>query len=89
MIKKRWLSNFGSFHLFFTSIQGNFLIADDYRINYILWADDIIILFSDSEKGLKKLLEQPNVYSYLNQLEINTDETKFCLVLLNHGLPES
>ena len=58
-------------------------LTDDYRINCILWADDII-LFSESEEGLNKLLGQLNAYSDLNQLKINTDKTK-CMIFNKTG----
>ena len=47
-------------------------LSDGENINFILWADDIILL-SDNKKGLSPLLSELKNYSDLNQLKINTD----------------
>ena len=58
-------------------------LADDYLINCILWADDIILL-SETEEGLNQLLSELNKYSELNKLKINTDKTK-CMIFNKTG----
>ena len=58
-------------------------ITDELRINCILWADDIILL-SESEEGLNKLLENLKNYSELNHLKVNTDKTK-CMIFNKTG----
>jgi len=58
-------------------------LTDDYIINCILWADDIILL-SESEEGLNTLLEELMVYSEINQLTVNTDKTK-CMIFNKTG----
>ena len=58
-------------------------LTENYRLNCILWADDIILL-SESEKGLNTLLEELKIYSDLNQLKINTDKTK-CMIFNKTG----
>jgi hypothetical protein len=58
-------------------------LTEDTRINCILWADDIILL-SESEEGLNKLLEGLNAYSIENQLKVNTDKTK-CMIFNKTG----
>ena len=58
-------------------------ITDNDRINCILWADDIILL-SETEEGLNKLLSQLKLYSDQNQLKVNTDKTK-CMIFNKTG----
>ena len=58
-------------------------LTDDYIINCILWADDIILL-SQSEKGLNTLLKELQIYSTENQLKVNTDKTK-CMIFNKTG----
>ena len=58
-------------------------ITEEYKINCILWADDIILL-SESEDGLNILLGELNKYSSLNQLKVNTDKTK-CMIFNRTG----
>ena len=45
-------------------------ITDNERINCILWADDIILL-SETEEGLNKLLNQVKLYSDQNKLKVS------------------
>ena len=42
----------------------------------IFWADDII-MFSESEEGLRKMLQTMEIYCNENELTLNTDETKW------------
>ena len=58
-------------------------IANEYKLNCILWADDIILL-SESEEGLNILLGELKEYSDLNQLKVNTDKTK-CMIFNRTG----
>ena len=58
-------------------------LTDNYSINCILWADDIILL-SETECGLNKLLGELKLYSDTNQLKINTDKTK-CMIFNKTG----
>ena len=58
-------------------------ITEEYKINCILWADDIILL-SESEDGLNILLGELKEYSDLNQLKVNTDKTK-CMIFNRTG----
>ena len=58
-------------------------LTDSTRINCILWADDIILL-SETENGLNKLLSELNVYSDLNRLTVNTEKTK-CMIFNKTG----
>ena len=53
-------------------------LDEDTPINCIIWADDLVIL-SESEAGLSKLLEDLQKYSEINQLKINAKETK-CVI---------
>ena len=58
-------------------------LSDDYSINCLLWADDIILL-SETEEGLNALLKELKSYSDLNQLKVNTDKTK-CMIFNKTG----
>ena len=58
-------------------------LSDEYKINCILWADDIILL-SETEGGLNKLLDELKKYSDVNELKINTDKTK-CMIFNRTG----
>ena len=58
-------------------------LTDNTCINCILWADDIILL-SESEEGLNKLLSELKTYSDKNQLKVNTKKTK-CMVFNKTG----
>ena len=58
-------------------------LTEDHLINCILWADDIILL-SETEEGLQRLLHELKNYSDLNELKINTDKTK-CMIFNKGG----
>ena len=58
-------------------------LTDNTSINCILWADDIILL-SETEEGLNKLLSELNTYSGNNHLKVNTDKTK-CMIFNKTG----
>ena len=58
-------------------------LSDEYKINCILWADDIILL-SETEGGLNKLLDELKKYSDVNELKVNTDKTK-CMIFNRTG----
>jgi hypothetical protein len=58
-------------------------LTAEFRFNCIIWADDIILL-SDSEVGLNRLLGELKTYSDLNQLKVNTDKTK-CMIFNKTG----
>ena len=47
----------------------------DKNLNSIIWADDLIIL-SESEEGLNKMLAELALYTEENSMTINTDKTK-------------
>ena len=49
----------------------------------IFWADDIV-LFSESEKGLQKMLMTMEKYCDENELTLNTDKTK-CMIFNKTG----
>ena len=50
-------------------------LDNDSTINCIIWADDLVIL-SESETGLSKLLTYLQSYSEKNQLKINTKKNQ-------------
>ena len=52
------------------------LIKDNLPIGSLLWADDLI-LFSNSEEGLRAALAKLETYCDSNQLIINISETKY------------
>ena len=58
-------------------------LDDGSTINCIIWADDLVIL-SESETGLFKLLKDLQTYSETNQLRINTKKTK-CMIFNKTG----
>ena len=58
-------------------------LTDSICINCILWADDIILL-SESEEGLNKLLSELKTYSDKNQLKVNIEKTK-CMIFNKTG----
>ena len=58
-------------------------LTDSTRINCILWADDIILL-SETENGLNKLLSELKAYSDLNRLKVNIEKTK-CMIFNKTG----
>ena len=49
----------------------------------LLWADDILIL-SENEEGLKKMLKSMEDYCKVNELTLNTDKTK-CMIFNKTG----
>ena len=53
------------------------------NINSLFWADDLV-MFSDSETGLQKLLEILEGYCKENELTINTKKTK-CMIFNSSG----
>ena len=52
------------------------LIKDNLPIGSLLWADDLI-LFSNSEEGLRAALAKLETYCDSNQLSINISKTKY------------
>ena len=52
------------------------LIKDHLPISSLLWADDLI-LFSNSEEGLRAALAKLETYCDSNQLSINISKTKY------------
>ena len=51
--------------------------------NCLIWADDIILM-SEKEEGLKKMLKAMESYCEENQLVLNTDKTK-CMIFNRMG----
>ena len=49
----------------------------------IFWADDIV-LFSESEEGLRKMLKSMEIYCKENELTLNTEKTK-CMIFNKGG----
>ena len=49
----------------------------------LFWADDIV-LFSESEEGLQKMLKTLETYYNENELTLNTDKTK-CMIFNKTG----
>ena len=58
-------------------------LDDDSKMNCIIWADDLVLL-SENEAGLEKLLEDLKTYSDKNKLEINVKKTK-CMIFNKTG----
>ena len=49
----------------------------------MFWADDIV-MFSESEEGLRGMLRALEKYCGENELTLNTDKTK-CMILTREG----
>ena len=49
--------------------------VNNTEISSLFWADDIVLL-SDNENGLKKMIKVLEEYSIENKIVINTDKTK-------------
>ena len=77
------------FNIFMSDLAGNLSsdvlveIDTDKKINCMLWADDIVLL-SETEDGLNKLLKDLHVYSQANDLKVNVDKTK-CMIFNKTG----
>ena len=56
---------------------------ENETLSCIVWADDLLLL-SETETGLNNMLEDLNLYSYENLLEINLDKTK-CMIFNKTG----
>ena len=54
------------------------LIENSTPIDCIIWEDDIVIL-SESEEGLQRMLDNLALYARTNGMEINTDKTKIMI----------
>ena len=61
----------------------NVTLDENTKLNCLLWADDIILL-SETEDGLNKLLDDLRNYSEQNHLKINTKKTK-CMIFNKTG----
>jgi hypothetical protein len=53
------------------------------NINSLFWADDLV-MFSDSEEGLQKMLNVLEIYCKDNELTVNTKKTK-CMIFNKTG----
>jgi hypothetical protein len=53
------------------------------NINSLFWADDLV-MFSDSEEGLQKMLNVLEIYCRENELTVNTKKTK-CMIFNKTG----
>ena len=51
------------------------ILSDEETIGCLIWADDLLLL-SQSELGLKKMLDNLNIYAKTNGLKINIEKTK-------------
>ena len=60
------------------SQDSNVKLEDDSTMNCIIWADDLVLL-SENEAGLDKLLKDLKSYSDKNQLKINIKKNK-CMI---------
>ena len=58
-------------------------LDNNHDINCLLWADDLLLL-SDTEDGLNKILQQLYTYCNENFLTINIDKTK-CMIFNKTG----
>ena len=61
----------------------NVKLDDNTNINCLLWADDIVLL-SESEDGINRLLQDLHRYTEINQLKVNTEKTK-CMIFNKTG----
>ena len=60
------------------------LKIDDYKtLNSLIWADDLL-LFSETENGLKNILKNLENYTKVNLIRVNLDKTK-CMIFNKTG----
>ena len=59
------------------------IVEDSRELSCILWADNLILL-SETEEGLTKMLSKLSLYSKHNSLETN-DDNKNCLIFNKTG----
>ena len=59
------------------------LSVGNTEISCVAWADDLVLL-SNSEEGLQKMLKTLELYCCENKLQINTDKTK-CMIFNKGG----
>ena len=73
------------FNIFLCDLAKSLLEIDSPvgKINSVFWADDLV-MFSDTEEGLQKLLKILEAYCKENELTINTKKTK-CMVFNSSG----
>ena len=61
----------------------NVKIDDNMNINFVMWADDILIL-SETDEGLQRKLKELEKYCEKNKLSVNTDKTQ-CMIFNRTG----
>ena len=74
------------FNIFLSDLAGSLLRVEFPAIgsiNSLFWADDLV-MFSDSEIGLQKMLKTLEIYCKENELTVNTKKTK-CMVFNKAG----